>query len=211
MIEKYYKSLGVTAEDSDEFIKERYLELKKQYEEERFSEDSDVGNNAAKRLTEIEVAYNAIVNYRFEHSKSGATAQAFASVDAAIKSGNISSAQQLLDEFDERNAEWHYYQSFVFYKKNWINESKKQLEIAISMDPNEPKYKNSLDKLNQKVNDGARINGDWNKSGNVNGGQNGAPYNQGEPPQQMGGDSCLQWCCEMAICNMMLNCCCNCH
>ncbi len=209
MIEKYYKSLGVSPEDSDEFIKQRYLELKKQYEEERFSEDSDVGNNAAKRLTEIEVAYNAILNYRFEHSTSGNTAEAFSSVEAAIKSGNLNGAQQLLDDFDERNAEWHYYQSVVFYKKNWINESKKQLEIAISMNPNEQKYKNALDKLNQKVNDGARINQDWNKSGN--GSSQGAPYNQGEPPQQMGGDSCLQWCCEMAICNMMLNCCCNCH
>ncbi len=211
MIEKYYKSLGVSPEDSDEFIKERYLELKKQYEEERFSEDSDVGNNAAKRLTEIEVAYNAILNYRFEHSTSGNTVEAFSSVEAAIKSGNLNGAQQLLDDFDERSAEWHYYQSVVFYKKNWINESKKQLEIAISMNPNEQKYKNALDKLNQKVNDGARINQDWNKSGNGN--SQGAPYNQGEPPQQMGGDSCLQWCCEMAICNMMLNCCCNgcCH
>lgn len=211
MIEKYYKSLGVTAEDSDEFIKERYLQLKKQYEEERFSEDSDVGNNAAKRLTEIEVAYNAIVNYRFEHSTNGNTAEAFTSVEGAIKSGNLNVAQQLLDDFDERSAEWHYYQSVVFYKKNWINESKKQLEIAISMNPNEQKYKNALDKLNQKVSDGARINQDWNRSGNAYGNQNGAPYNQGEPPQQMGGDSCLQWCCEMAICNMMLNCCCNCH
>ena len=210
MIEKYYKALGASPEDSIEVIKEKYNELRKKYEEERFSEDSDVGNNAAKRLTEIEVAYNAIINYRFEHSESGNTAEAFSSVEAAIKSGNISAAQQLLDDFDERSAEWHYYQSVVFYKKNWINECKKQLEIAISMNPSEPKYKNALDKLNQKVNDGANINNEWNKSANPNG-NNSAPYNQGEPPQQMGGDSCLQWCCEMAICNLLLNCCCNCH
>jgi curved DNA-binding protein CbpA len=210
MIDKYYKSLGVSPEDSNEVIKEKYLELKKKYEEERFSEDSDVGNNAAKRLTEIEVAYNAIVNYRFEHAQSGTTAEAFNSVEAAIRSGNLSSAQQLLDDFDERTAEWHYYQSVVFYKKNWINESKKQLEIAIAMSPDEPKYKSALDKINARVNEGAKINNDWNRSGN-GGYQNAGAYQQGAPDQQLGGDSCLQWCCDMIICNMLLNCCCNCR
>ncbi len=211
MIDKYYKSLGVSAEDSNEVIKEKYLELKKQYEEERFSEDSDVGNNAAKRLTEIEVAYNAIINYRFEHSQNGTTAEAFKSVEAAIRSGNLNNAQQLLDDFDERTAEWHYYQSVIFFKKNWINESKKQLEIAISMNPDEPKYKTALEKLNNRVNEGAKINSDWNRSGNA-GYQQGEPtYQQGGPNQQLGGDSCMQWCCDMIICNMLLNCCCNCR
>ncbi|MBO7214127.1 MAG: hypothetical protein J6V66_01375 [Clostridia bacterium] len=208
MIEKYYKSLGASPEDSSEVIREKYLALRKQYEEERFSEDSDVGNNAAKRLTEIEVAYDAIMNYRFEHSNEGSTAEAYKSVEAAIKSGNLSAAQQLLDDFNERTAEWHYYQSVVFYKKNWFNESKKQLEIAISMNPNEQKYKDSLEKLNARVNNGAKINSDWNKSGNTYGGEN--PQQAG-PTQQLGGDSCAQWCCDMIICNILLNCCCGCR
>ncbi len=209
MIEKYYDCLGVSAEDSNEVIKEKYLELKKKYEEERFSEDSDVGNNAAKRLTEIEVAYNAIINYRFEHSQNGTTAEAFQSVEAAIRSGNLSAAQQLLDDFDGRTAEWHYYQSVIFFKKNWINESKKQLEIALSLSPDEPKYKNALNKLNNRVNEGANINSDWNKSGNQ--GYQQGYYQQGGPNQQLGGDSCMQWCCDMIICNLLLNCCCSCR
>ncbi|MBQ3235702.1 MAG: hypothetical protein IJA97_06055 [Clostridia bacterium] len=211
MIEKYYKSLGVNPEDSNEVIKERYLELKKQYEEERFSEDSDVGNNAAKRLTEIEVAYNAIINYRFEHTSEGDVAEAYKSVEAAIRSGNLSGAQQLLDDFDERTAEWHYYQSVVFFKKNWINESKKQLEIALSMSPDNEKYKSALEKINNRVNDGAKINNDWNRSGNANYGNGAQPQQPGGPNQQLGGDSCAQWCCDMIMCNMLLNCCCNCR
>ena len=55
----------------------------------------------------------------------------------------IAEAQTKLDDFNGRNAEWHYLQSVVFYKKNWVNESKKQLEIAISMDGSNEKYKNS--------------------------------------------------------------------
>ena len=38
---------------------------------------------------------------------------------------------------------------------------------------------------------------------------NGTSGPEYEEQKQMGGDFCCQWCCEMAICNMMLNCCCN--
>ncbi len=205
MIDKYYKILGVQPTDSDEAIKQKYLELKTKYQEERFM-DGEVGNNAAKMLTEIEIAYKEIVSYRNERSFDGNKPEGFASVESAIKSGNLSAAQQLLDDFNERDAEWHYYQSVIFYKKNWMNESKKQLEIAISMRPDELKYKNALDKLNQKVNEGAKINADWNRSGN-----SGYTSSQSAPEQQLGGDSCLQWCCDMIICNTLLNCCCSCR
>ena len=205
MIEKYYQILNASPTDSDEVIKEKYLQLKTKYQDERFLE-GEVGNNAAKMLTEIEIAYNEITSYRNEVSIDGSKSEAFSSVESAIKSGNLTAAQQLLDDFNERDAEWHYYQSVIFYKKNWLNESKKQLEIAISMNANEPKYQKSLDKLNQKVNEGAKINADWNKSGNAN-----HTTNQGEPEQQLGGDSCAQWCCDMIICNTLLNCCCSCR
>lgn len=55
----------------------------------------------------------------------------------------------MLDNLTPRTAEWHYLQSIVFYKKNWFLESKKQLEFALSLDPQNMKYKNSLEKLNK--------------------------------------------------------------
>ncbi len=205
MIDKYYKILGAEPTDSDEVISQKYQELKAKYQEERFLE-GDVGNNAAKMLTEIEIAYTEIKSYRNEFSKEGEQSEAFLSVEAAIKSGNLASAQQLLDDFIERNAEWHYYQSVIFYKKNWINESRKQLEIAISMDGSVQKYKNALNKIDERVNQGAKINNDWNRSGNAN-----YQRQDGDAEQQLGGDSCAQWCCDMIICNTLLNCCCSCR
>ena len=205
MIDKYYKILGVSPSDSDEAIAQKYQELKSKYQEERFIE-GEVGNTAAKMLTEIEIAYKEIKNYRQEQSVGGEQSQAFSSVESAIKSGNLTLAQTLLDDFNERDAEWHYYQSVIFYKKNWINESKKQLEIAISMNPNEQKYKTALNKINDKVSEGAKINNNWNKSGNAN-----YTMEEGSSDQQLGGDSCAQWCCDMIICNTLLNCCCSCR
>lgn len=206
MIDKYYKILGVDPSDSDEVISQKYQELKQKYQEERFLE-GEVGNNAAKMLTEIDIAYSEIKSYRQEQSVEGQKSEAFASVESAIKSGNLSAAQALLDDFNERDAEWHYYQSVIFYKKNWLNESKKQLEIAISINPDEQRYKNALNKLNERVNEGAKINSDWNRSGNANY----KPQQEDIQEQQLGGDSCMQWCCDMIICNTLLNCCCSCR
>lgn len=216
MNDKYYKALGVSANCSDDELKYAYETLKKKYSEERF-EEGEVGNEAARRLTEIETAYNAILSSRsqqYSYENSGAL---FQEIEKALKSGDLQTAQQKLDTFDERNAEWHYLQSVVFYKKNWINESKKQLEIASNMSPDVQKYKDALKKMNETVNNaqananqnsannGARQR-DWNKSGNAV--HNDEPI-YGEE-QQLGGNSCLDWCCQMLACNLLLNCCCNC-
>lgn len=75
----------------------------------------------------------------------------YAKVEQFIRDGKINEAQGALDEFNERPAEWHYLQSVVFYKKNWMNESKKQLEIAMQLDSSNEKYRNSYNKLKEKI------------------------------------------------------------
>lgn len=213
MNDKFYKILGVGESASDEEVRAAYLALKSKYEEERFLE-GEKGNEAAKRLTEVEVAYNAIVDSRSQQYGSDKTGSLYNEVEELLKKGDVNGAQQKLDEFDERSAEWHYFQSVVFYKKNWINESKKQLEIAITMEPDVEKYKKALNKMNENVNganakaneQSARRDNTY-KSGNVN--QNGEQPIYGEE-QQLGGNGCMEWCCQMLACNLLLNCCCNC-
>lgn len=208
MLDKEYRILGVSESDSDEYIKAKYLELKNKYQEERFIE-GEVGNNAAKMLTEIENAYNQIVFTRSQRLNAKEQGSKLSEVDALIRSGDLYKAQLLLDEFDERNAEWHYYQSVVFYKKNWINESKKQLEIAIEMDPSVEKYKTALNTLNERVNQSASANDSWRKSGNAYSDDKESTQTVTSGESQLGGESCCQWCCDMIICNTMLNCFCN--
>ena len=208
MLDKYYKILGVSSDATDEEIKNSYEELKSKYLEDRFLEGEE-GNLAAKKLTEVETAYAEITASRNQSYQNPNDDSLFAKIDTAIRSGYIRSAQEMLDSFDERGAEWHYYQSVVFYKKNWFNESKKQLEIALQIDGTNEKYKTALQKLNDKVNNANRVNPGWNQSGTGGGTQYTASPNG--PEQQLGGDSCMQWCCDMLICNMMLNCCCGCR
>ena len=200
-----YEIFGLTSDCTDEELAAKYSELKAKYGEERFAE-GEKGNEAARKLTELESAYQEISSLRQEQASSvKSDSGLYKDVEEAIKSGNLSAAQDKLDSFNERGAEWHYLQSVLFYKKNWLNESKKQLEIAMQMDPNNEKYKTSYDKLVKKISSDSDKNFSSYSSGKE------TASDVGGEPSQMGGNGCLEWCCEMAICNMALNCCCNCR
>lgn len=202
-----YEVLNVTPESTNEEITQSYNAFKARFSEERFLE-GEKGNYAAKMLTEIEVAYNDIMGQRRESNKSENTGDALREVEEAIKAGDISGAQAKLDNFNERNAEWHYLQSVVFYKKNWINESKKQLELALRLDSSNAKYKDAYDKMEEQI----KFNNKAFTSGNSGQGSYSAPAGEGE--RQMGGDACSDSanCCSTMLCvNCLYNCCCGCR
>lgn len=197
-MQEYYKILNLTENATDEEIENAYKELKAKYSNERFCE-GEVGNQAAKNLTKLEAAYHEITEARkISNTENGRVEIDFSDVINYIKNGDITKAQQLLDDITDRNAEWHYLQSVVFYKKNWINESKKQLEIALTMEPHNAKYADELTKLKQKM----EFNERQFKSGNM--------YNNAESVdnRQMGGDTngclsfCATWCCMDLLCTM---------
>lgn len=211
MIEKFYKMLNLTSSATIEEVEQAYQTLKEKYKAERFLE-GEAGNDAARRLTEIETAYNAIKDYKSQQIDEEKSGTLFAEIETALKSGDVTTAQQKLDLFDERNAEWHYLQSVVFYKKNWINESKKQLEIAVDMAPNVQKYKDALTKMTETVNranEQAKTNSSsYTQTTSSSDTSSDAMYGE---EQQLGGGSCMEWCCQMLACNLLLNCCCNCR
>ncbi|MCM1295813.1 MAG: hypothetical protein NC311_09755 [Muribaculaceae bacterium] len=68
-------------------------------------------------------------------------------VQTLIEVGDTEAAQQMLDDIEEKDARWHYLSSRVYLAKNWTNESRKQLEIAIELDPENEKYKEELQEM----------------------------------------------------------------
>lgn len=210
-LERMYLIVGGSESDSDDELYAKYSQLRTKYQNDRFLE-GEAGNEAARKLTELNEAYYAIVDYRKSATRGADRSAALSEVDALIKAGKISEAQAALDNLDERSAEWHYLQSVVFYKKNWSNESKKQLEIAMAMDPSVEKYKTAYEKLCKQLdfNDTSKKGKtDYDRSVSGNGRFNESTYE--EPTDMMGGDSCIQFCCRSMLCSALLNCCCSCR
>ncbi len=197
-----YALFGLTEAATDEELTAAYERLREQYREERW-QDGEAGNEAARKLTELENAYKELTAERKRQSKNTTGEAAFEEISRLLKEGDINGAQTVLDEFNERNAEWHYLQAVVFYKKGWMNDSKKQLEIAMQMDPDCNKYRDAYGKLNAKAEYEQRQR---DASGNQQ-----APYGNmpgGEMPQ-MGGTGMCEQCCCCCGANICINSCLN--
>lgn len=197
-----YGILGISETATDEEITARYNELKKKYSEERWLE-GEAGSYAARMLEKIDTAYEEIMNERREARTNTAGADAFEEVAELIRKGDVAGAQTKLDSFNERGAEWHYLQSVVFFKKNWINESKKQLEIAMQMDSSNTKYRDAYEKLRARAEYTQQTGGATNMNPNPNGGG-----------EQMGGNfcaNCASFCYTFICINLIFNLCCNCR
>lgn len=204
MNKKNLEILGLEEGATAEQIEEAYSRLKAKYMEERFL-DGEAGNYAAKMLGKVETARDELIAELNEAAKheDGAEGGSYSKVEEYIKAGNLQEAQRALDAFNERGAEWHYLQSVVFYRKNWVNESKKQLEIAMRLDPENDKYKDTYKKLNDKI-DYDSNKGKSENSQSVYEGQDMSYSNDA----QMGGDFCTA-CAECCALNACLNCMCN--
>ena len=192
---------GATPED----VKAAYETLRAKYLEDRFK-DGETGNEAAKMLTKIELAYTELQS-EFKESTDTEGGDLYGKAEQLIKDGNISEAQRVLDSFNERGAQWHYLQSVIFYRKNWVNESKKQLEIAIQLDPENMKYKETYRKLNDKISSDAQSN--QQAGGQAQQGPyQGQTMDSRQEDSQMGGNFCAS-CIECCYLNMCINCLCN--
>lgn len=164
-----YEVLGLDASASEEELKAKYEELKKEYGEGRFKTGAE-GMQAARNLNELEEAWmditdelkvkketqsqsvkneNETQELVAEEVKKESTesAETFAFVEKLIKDGKYDEAQNRLDNVMDRNGEWHYLQSKIFYHREWLTECKKQLEIAVNCDKDNKKYKSALDNL----------------------------------------------------------------
>ena len=208
-MKEYYELLGLDETATDEEIKTRYEELKAKYKEDRWL-DGEEGNEAARMLNKLDVAFAEITEARKEREQNTEGQSSFEEIATLLKADKVSEAQAKLDDFNERTAEWHYLQAVVFWKKNWSNESKKQLEIAMQMDPENKKYRDAYGKLNAKTQYNEQEARRREQQQNPYAGEPNSPYGD----EQMGGNACSNCisCCYTYICvNCLFNLCCGCH
>lgn len=199
MAKECYEILGVDETATDEEIEKKYQSLREKYAEDRWLDGED-GNEAARKLTKLDAAYEEIKELRKERSH-GDQSALYSEVGELLKNDDLEGAQRILDDCNERDAEWHYLQAVVFYKKNWANESKKQLEIAMQMDGDNIKYRNAYQKLNAKNDYEAQSPKSERMEDDYEG-------------EQMGGNACSNCisCCYTYLCvNRIYSLCCGCR
>lgn len=205
-MKEFYEIFGLEETATDAEITERYQELKAKYSEDRWL-DGEAGNEAARMLTKLENAYREIMAARKDRSENTEGQSSFEEIAELLKSDDIARAQEKLDAFNERNAEWHYLQAVVYYKKNWTNDSKKQLEIAMQMEPDNQKYRAAYGKINAK-NDYKQQSAHQQQQQNP---YANAPMDDGG---QMGGNACSDCisCCYTYLCvDCLFSLCCGCR
>ncbi|MCL2556650.1 MAG: hypothetical protein FWE03_06540 [Firmicutes bacterium] len=206
-----YRILGLPAASPDEMLIARYQELRARFSEERFLE-GEAGNEGARRLMELEDAWQFIKQDMHKRSM-GASQNADGSfnadgglviVEALIKSGRFTEAQSELDSITIRDAEWHYYQAIVYYKREWLTESRNHLNIAISLDPNNTKYQEAAARLNN-------VMGNPNINPQSVGGQGNFNNMHGGRPAEAAGNAlcrcCQAWACMECLCCFASGCC----
>ena len=120
----------------------------------------------------------------------------YTKIQTLIIEGNLDEAQTVLDGIEEKDAQWHYLSSHIYLAKNWTNESRKQLEIAIDMDPENEKYKEELEALKERAEKAQRKFDKSNKKKHFGSGFL-------ETFGEACGEGCCMCCCEVgctAIC-----------
>ena len=143
--------LGLEKGATQSEVQDAYERLREEYRS-RIHIEGDEGKKAAKKLAEIEDAYRDAME---QLSKGSEVKDVYAHVAELLKKGDLDGAQAALDNVSERNAEWHYYQSAVYHSKGWNYEAKAQLDMAINMDPDNQKYKDTLARMKRREEGGS--------------------------------------------------------
>ena len=152
-----YSVLGVAQNASDEEIKKAYRELVRKYHPDNYH-DNPLSDLASEKMKEVNEAYDSIQRiregsgtYRPGSGYAGSTGGSVegARIRAAINSGDIGLAEQLLREYPSRNAEWNFLMGSVYYRKGWLDDALGYYQNAVNMEPGNTEYRQALAYMNQ--------------------------------------------------------------
>lgn len=194
-----YEILGIAENATPQEIEEKYLQLREKYQKDRFL-PGEAGEEASEKLQQIEVAYRDILLAKEESKQTQdfKEEEDYSEIQQMIMNNRLDDAQTKLDNRVTRDAEWHYIQSILFYKRNWFLESKKQLELACQMEPDNQRYKQSLEKLT-KILASNTISPDQLRTTS-------RPVDNG-PRVGTGNGTCTgSWCMDCILCNACCDC-----
>ncbi len=159
-----YEVLGVSPNASDEEIKRAYRELARKYHPDNYV-DNPLADLAQEKMKEINEAYDAITKgtansggsgssgayqgYQRSRAYSSASGNpTYAAIRQNINLGNIVVAEEQLNAIANRDAEWYFLSGSIAYRKGWMDEARRNYEIACQMAPGNLEYQQALNVMN---------------------------------------------------------------
>lgn len=161
-----YKVLGVSPNDSDDKIRQAYRELARKYHPDKYT-DNPLSDLAEEKMKEINDAYDLITKQRkgdgsqnssndsyggYSSGRGRSWGGKYSEVRMLISMGRLDEAYRLLDQVEQRDAQWHFLMGSLYYKRGMYDLAKDNFEKASSMDPNNAEYKAALDNMNNAGN-----------------------------------------------------------
>ena len=156
-----YKILNISPDATDEEVKKAYRELARKYHPDNYH-DNPLADLAQEKMKEINEAYELIQKQRknasgsysdgysgSSYTSSGSYSSASSNptlrqVRFAINRGDLGTAERLLGETPEHTAEWNFLMGIVASRRGWLDEARRYLETAVSMEPNNLEYQSAL-------------------------------------------------------------------
>ena len=154
-----YKILNIPATATDEEVKKAYRELARKYHPDNYH-DNPLADLAQEKMKEINEAYELIQKQRKVssggYSGGGSYSGSYSSASSdptmqqvrlAINRGDLGTAERLLGAASAHTAEWNFLMGVVASRRGWLDEAKRYLETAVSMEPNNPEYRSALNAM----------------------------------------------------------------
>lgn len=143
--------IGVDRNASQQEILEAYKAKRQELQEKRFLPGEE-GADAARALTLLDDAYQKAMELKEQDNPIADDQDNYKLINEAIKNNDLERAQRFLDSMSYRDGNWHFYQARVYYARRWYQECKKQLEVAMEIEPDNARFKSVYEKVCQKMN-----------------------------------------------------------
>lgn len=190
-----YEILGVSESADEETVKKAYRNLVKKYHPDRYI-NNPLADIAAEKMKEINRAYDMIENHETvsqttkSHSNQKTYTDSSGTGEYRGEAPSFSEVRQLLDlnlitdavamlQKLPRNAEWYYLSGIADIRRGRYNNAINHIKMAVSMEPDNPEYRDVLDSLNNRA----------------------SSYdNEGKKQKKHGADCCLGGCIFVNLC-----------
>lgn len=165
-----YSILGVSATASDDEVKRAYRELARKYHPDNY-QNNPLADLAEEKMKEINEAYEEVNRIRSgggsssSYNYGGAAYQnayqgtyqrqsssgnsVYQRVRQCINIGDLNTADKLLHDVQTQDAEWHFLAGSIAYRRGWLDEARQKFQIACSIDPSNPEYRQALNLMQQ--------------------------------------------------------------